>query len=132
MRRFADTYFFLSLLNVNESAHAQSLQYAGERGAEVVTTEWVLMEVADGLASRGYRNTFVALLRELETRQGARVVRADHASFADAVTLYSQRPDKDWSLTDCTSFNVMTRLRLTEALTADHHFEQAGFIALLK
>lgn len=46
--------------------------------------------------------------------------------------LYTQRPDKDWSLTDCISFVVMKQHGLTEALTADRHFEQAGFKALLR
>jgi hypothetical protein len=52
--------------------------------------------------------------------------------FEAGLRLYSDRPDKDWSLTDCTSFVVMKRLRITEALTADRHFEQAGFKVLLK
>jgi len=52
--------------------------------------------------------------------------------MADGVRLYAQRPDKEWSLTDCISFVVMRRHDITEALTGDHHFEQAGFIALLK
>jgi hypothetical protein len=43
-----------------------------------------------------------------------------------AVQLYRTRPDKDWSLTDCLSFVVMERRHLTEALTTDGHFEQAG------
>jgi predicted nucleic acid-binding protein len=46
--------------------------------------------------------------------------------------LYHLRPDKQWSLTDCISFLVMSEEGITEALTADHHFEQAGFVALLK
>jgi len=46
--------------------------------------------------------------------------------------LYARRPDKSWSLTDCISFVVMTDRGLTEALTGDHHFEQAGFRALLR
>jgi predicted nucleic acid-binding protein len=46
--------------------------------------------------------------------------------------LYESRLDKDWSLTDCVSFAVMTQRGLTEALTADHHFEQAGFRAVFK
>ena len=52
--------------------------------------------------------------------------------FRRALELYSDRPDKDWSLTDCTSFVVMAERRLTEAATGDHHFEQAGFRALLR
>ena len=48
------------------------------------------------------------------------------------VALYAERPDKDWSLTDCISFVVMRTMDITEALTGDRHFEQAGFTALLK
>jgi len=48
------------------------------------------------------------------------------------VTLYASRPDKQWSLTDCISFEIMRERGVTEALTGDHHFEQAGFMALLK
>lgn len=49
-----------------------------------------------------------------------------------SIKLYASRPDKQWSLTDCISFEVMRREGITEALTGDHHFEQAGFVALLK
>ncbi|MFO0968025.1 MAG: hypothetical protein U0793_20915 [Gemmataceae bacterium] len=52
--------------------------------------------------------------------------------YAEAVTLYRARPDKEWGLTDCVSFVVMTQRRITEALTADEHFEQAGFKAILR
>jgi predicted nucleic acid-binding protein len=48
------------------------------------------------------------------------------------VDLYAERPDKGWSLTDCISFVVMRQQGITQALTGDHHFEQAGFTALLK
>ena len=49
----------------------------------------------------------------------------------DAIRLFAARSDKDWSLTDCLSFVVMERKRIREALTADNHFEQAGFQAIL-
>jgi len=45
---------------------------------------------------------------------------------------FRQRRDKGWSLTDCISFLAMQRHGLAEALTADHHFEQAGFNILLR
>jgi hypothetical protein len=48
------------------------------------------------------------------------------------VELYAERPDKGWSLTDCIFFVVMRQQGIIQALTGDHHFEQAGFSALLK
>ena len=52
--------------------------------------------------------------------------------FREALALYRQHQDKEWGLTDCSSFVIMRRLGLTESLTFDHHFEQAGFVALLR
>ncbi|EKE25438.1 MAG: hypothetical protein ACD_5C00161G0004, partial [uncultured bacterium] len=46
--------------------------------------------------------------------------------------LYKRMADKDWSLTDCASFEIMKARGITEALAHDHHFEQAGFTALLR
>jgi hypothetical protein len=60
------------------------------------------------------------------------VVPSSRDLFDRAMGLYRSRPDKDWSLTDCVSFVVMRERGITEALTGDHHFEQAGFRALLK
>ena len=54
------------------------------------------------------------------------------AIYDQGFALFSARLDKEWSMTDCISFAVMQREGLNEALTADHHFEQAGFVALLK
>jgi uncharacterized protein len=60
------------------------------------------------------------------------IIASQRELLAAGFSLYSQRPDKDWSLTDCISFVVMQREGITEALTGDHHFEQAGFSILLK
>ena len=61
-----------------------------------------------------------------------RIIPADEELFQAGFDYFEARPDKGWSLTDCISFVVMEREQLTEALTGDHHFEQAGFTALLK
>ncbi len=53
------------------------------------------------------------------------------AGLDEGWMLYSQRPDKDWGLTDCISFAVMTQEGITQAFTSDRHFEQAGFTKLL-
>ena len=63
---------------------------------------------------------------------GVVIISIDATLEASAWRLWASRSDKNWTLTDCTSFLVMQQRKLIEALTADHHFEQAGFIRLLK
>jgi hypothetical protein len=69
-------------------------------------------------------------MKDLATDAETTVLVASQDLFDKAVTLFSARPDKEWSLTDCTSFVVMQEHGLSEALTSDHHFQQAGFTAL--
>jgi len=99
---------------------------------DLITTAWVLTEVADGLASADNRGRFIALLQFLRSNKHAILLPLDQSTFDRGVELYAERPDKDWSLTDCISFVVMREHGLKDALTGDHHFEQAGFKALLK
>ena len=98
----------------------------------MVTTAWILTELADGMAGPLDRQTFVRFHEALNADPDVTIVAPDAALFADGLALYARRPDKEWSLTDCISFVVMQRHGLTDALTGDRHFEQAGFKALLK
>jgi hypothetical protein len=75
---------------------------------------------------------FVALEARLRGDSFVTIVPVDQTKYEAGLALYRNRPDKDWSLTDCISFAIMQEHGITEALTGDHHFEQAGFIALLK
>lgn len=68
----------------------------------------------------------------MDIRAACRVIPQSGRLFDEALTLYAGRLDKGWSLTDCASMAIMTRRGITEALTSDHHFEQAGFKVLLK
>ena len=93
--------------------------------------EFVLLEMADALSGpslRGHTVTFINGLRRLAVLH---IFPATSGLLADGWTLYSQRPDKEWGLTDCTRFVVMTQEHVTQAFTSDHHFEQAGFVKLL-
>lgn len=131
-RLFADTFFFFAYLNTDDAAHREAEEYFDIFDGELVTTEWVLTELADGLAGTPDRQTFVDFHRALREDASVRIIPSSAELFAAAVDLYAQRSDKDWSLTDCISFVVMQREELTEALTGDRHFEQAGFRALLR
>ena len=78
------------------------------------------------------RLLFLSLLEMLQNSPDIRIVSSSDDWFGRGVELYHQRLDKEWSLTDGISFAVMSETNLTEALTADRHFEQTGFRALLK
>jgi hypothetical protein len=97
----------------------------------VITTTWVLLELGNALRRVRDRAVFSRFMEDLAADADMTVLSADQLVFDRAVALFNERPDKEWSLTDCTSFVVMQEYGLTEALTSDHHFQQAGFTALL-
>ena len=131
-RVFADTFFFLAVLNRRDAAHHPALAAYGNTQYRFITTEWVLTEVADGTALPAMRQGFQEFYQVLESDAKVEIIPATHELFQRGLMLYFARPDKDWSLTDCISFTVMSDEGLTEALTGDHHFAQAGFTALLR
>ena len=100
----------------------------------VVTTNYVLVELVALLTSplRIPRQAVVAFIDGLKTSPHVEVVHVDAVLDADAWHLLRSRQDKEWSLVDCASFVLMTRRGIQEALTTDHHFDQAGFVQLLK
>lgn len=98
----------------------------------LVVTEWVLTELADGLSAPRTRAAAVTVERRLRADARVTIIPSSADLFRRGFELYAGRLDKEWSLTDCISFVVMSDLAITEALTGDHHFEQAGFVALLK
>jgi hypothetical protein len=133
MRRvFADAWFYIALLDPNDAGHQKALEVCTDESIiGIITTRWVLMEVANMLSTSKARTRCAAFMRDLDAAAETSVVPASETLFQRGLTLYVERPDKGWSLTDCISFLVMADEGLIEALTGDHHFEQAGFTALL-
>jgi predicted nucleic acid-binding protein len=129
---FADTVYFLALLNPLDQFHRQSRELSLQRGRSLLTSEFVLMEVGDGLSRPENRSRFALLLNLLRAQSDVEIIPASREMFRKACELHSQRPDKEWSLTDCTSFILMKERDIEEALTSDHHFTQAGFQPLLR
>ena len=128
---FADTFFYLALLNPRDACHQQATDISRMLTPSTVTTAWVMTEVGDALAGPMQRSLFLDLLHGLHSDATVVMVPATQELFDRGVDLFGQRPDKEWSLTDCISFVVMEEHGLTEALTGDRHFEQAGFKVLL-
>ncbi|HXJ93069.1 MAG TPA: PIN domain-containing protein [Terriglobia bacterium] len=128
---FADSVYFFALLNARDRIHERAKHYAAQATLPILTTAWVLTEVADGLCDRASRHAVVRLWQTLQSASDAEIVLPSPELFHRGFERYRLRPDKDWSLTDCFSFVVMEERGLTEALTADRHFQQAGFATLL-
>jgi predicted nucleic acid-binding protein len=98
----------------------------------MVTTEEVLLEVGNSLARLRFRPAAAQLLQSLTNDSQVEVEPINAAWFRRGLQLFEARPDKEWGLVDCVSFVVMQDRGITDALTSDEHFEQAGFIALLR
>jgi predicted nucleic acid-binding protein len=127
----ADTFYFLGILNRADEAHQRCKEFASEFKGRLFTTDYVVVEVADGLASPNYRARTARFLQQIRIASSVTVVPASESLLLRCLELFASRTDKQWSLTDCISFVVMEDHGLTQAATGDLHFEQAGFRALL-
>jgi predicted nucleic acid-binding protein len=129
---FADTTFYVAILNPGDQYAEKAAQFAAEYSGCFVTTTFILAEVCNMLSAPRFRENAWLLAEEMEVAVDTDLIHPDWSLWKRACNLYGARPDKFWSLKDCLSFVVMQDRELTEALTADHHFEQAGFAILLK
>lgn len=127
---FADTYFYLALINKADAAHEPVTRFAATFRGTVLTTQWILTELADAMLAPHRRTGFGPLVEELRRDRQTIILDATPKFFEAGCGLYASREDKYWSLTDCISFAVMTQHGIAEALTADRHFQQAGFVPL--
>jgi predicted nucleic acid-binding protein len=131
-RLFLDTVFVLALLNRQDQYHASAQRVLSRvrAAAEVWLTEAVLAEVGNALSAVN-REAAARFIDQCYQTANMHVVSVDTSLFLRAVQLYRSRSDKTWGLTDCISFVVMQEQRLSTAVTADQHFAQAGYTALL-
>ena len=97
-----------------------------------MTTQAILLEIGNSLSKQKYRAAAIQLLDSLETDPSVEVVLLINSLYRSAFNLFKQREDKEWGLVDCISFIVMQDRGITDALTTDAHFQQAGFRALLR
>ena len=129
---FADTWFFVALINKRDQYHQKALELSeGYENYPLITTDAVFLEVGNAL-SNNYKNEAVELMESFLEYDDVEVIRLNPDLFDEALSLYKKHEDKSWGLVDCISFVVMKRYEVTQALTFDRHFIQAGFQALMK
>jgi uncharacterized protein len=132
---FADTSFFFALAAKRDHAHTQATaEYARlvKAGRRLVTTDYVIDETLTLVKLRTEARVALALLERIEQSESVVIEAIDATRFNTAKALFRRHADHDYSFTDCTSFAVMREQKLTDALTTDAHFAEAGFKALLR
>lgn len=132
---FLDTSYTIALSFSTDDFHLKALSLANQlkvAGTRYVTTYAVMLEIGDAFSKQRHRRSAVNLLASLQADPQAKIIPVSKQLYARAYQLYSERSDKEWGLTDCVSFVVMRDRDITEALSADIHFRQAGFRALLR
>ena len=132
---FADTGYWQAMLNPHDDLPQKAQTVTKEAAPlHIVTSEMVLSEFLNYVAARGsgLRSAAVKTAKAIASNPNVTVVPQTRDLFRRAVDRYENRGDKEWSLTDCASFLVMEEQGIKDALAHDHHFEQAGFKALLR
>ena len=131
---FADTAFWLAFFDHNDPLHGEASDaLKAVKGRPLVTTDLVLCEFLDALSRYGghVRQSAIRASRGILTNPRSTCVPSDRDLLLAAMTLYEQRPDKTYGVTDCVSMVVMRQQGLTEILSSDRHFAQEGFRVLL-
>jgi predicted nucleic acid-binding protein len=133
MRIFADTSYWMGLVNPRDQIHQKAVSVSRQLSSKsLVTTDMVLAEVLNSFSDSLYREAVGRMVASLRQDQSLTIVPQTRAQFESALQRYRQAADKGWSLTDCASFQVMEAEQIRAALTHDQHFAQAGFETLLR
>lgn len=129
----ADSFYWIALLDPNDQWHQRVKDFNRTlKSVHFVTTDEVLTEFLNFFS--GYNSTMrqgaLRRVRDMFQGQNVQVIPQTRERFIASLDLYEQRPDKEYSLTDCISMQVMKEMGITEVLTHDRHFAQEGFIIL--
>lgn len=114
-----------------DADHTKAVSYSENNRSTILTTEFVIVELVNFFSRTNGRATVTDFVRSLRSDPDTIIVPASSELVQQGFDLFSRRPDKKWSLTDCISFVVTEEHGATEALTSDGDFEQAGFRVLL-
>lgn len=132
---FLDTSYSIAAAVGKDEFHKRARELAVQlrtQNIKIVTTQAVILEIGNALSKIKYRQAAIEIIHFLDTDPNTSVISLTPKLYEKAFELFSNRPDKEWGLVDCISFVVMRERDIEAALTADEHYVQAGFRALLR
>ena len=131
---FWDTSAFFALLNTDDPAHRAVREVAARNAAEQrrnVTSDWIVGECCTLLVARRKPHLVPRFLDHTESQWALAVVPSDEILMRQTKAFLRQHLDHAYSFVDCASFVIMAQRGITEAMTTDRHFAEAGFVPLL-
>ena len=129
---FIDTAFVVALVNPWDKYHIEATNLSQQyKNQPLLTTDVVLIEIGNALA-RNHKTAAVQVMDAFRSSKEITIISLDNDLFEKAFDLYTKYADKSWGLADCVSFIVMRDYAITDVLTSDRHFEQAGFNILMR
>jgi predicted nucleic acid-binding protein len=128
---FVDPSFVGALVNRNDQHHRLALQLADRFSGPGLVTDAIVLEIGNVL-SRNFKRESIEIIEHFLSSDDVKVIHLQPPLLRKAFHLYKSHSDKVWGLIDCLPFVVMKELAITDALSTDKHFEQAGFKALIR
>ncbi len=129
---FLDTCGILAIVNKRDSLHETAAQMNSTlllENVNFITTEYIIVEVGNALAKN--KPLAVKTIDYLYSSEDVQILKITDIMIKRTLHIYKQYIDKEWGLTDISSFVVMREYKIDEAFTKDSHFEQYGFKILL-
>lgn len=131
---FVGTLGWIALVNTTDSFHSRAkdlyIRLLAD-GYRFITHQRVMLEIGNGFSAIQNRPMAIGLQQKLQVTDHYELINLNSELYEAAWKLFEERSDKNWGIVDCLSFVIMNQFGITEALTTDRHFEQAGFIKLL-
>lgn len=132
---FVDSFAWIAAINRTDNYHAvvlKTLENLIKHKIKLITTSFVIVETINALSKVEFRKSVIEFVDKLQKSPSIEIVKITDEIHSSSWELYKQRKDKNWGITDCTSFEVMRILGIKKAFTNDKHFEQAGYSLVLK
>jgi predicted nucleic acid-binding protein len=127
-----DTGYFIALLEPSDELHSRARVWAGAVRERLLVSEFVLVEAVNWLSHGAQRVRAHRLVEAVHSNRQYEFVPSMPQLLHAGLQMHAQHHDKDWSLTDCISFQLLHQRKVWHALAYDQHFEQAGFVAMLR
>lgn len=132
---FIDTGFVIALVSPRDRYHAIAKHLSDQieaDGTRLVTSQAIILEIGAALSKSVFRPAAVRLIEAMQSDPLIDVIPVSDERLQQAFALFKERADKEWSLADCLSFDIMRERGIVDALTPDMHFAQAGFAVLMR